>query len=391
MAYWIHENGETIGPLRAIEVLERAQPETLVSHGQQWLPLRDHPDFSTSIAAALSTNPNPLPKSGDRGSKLEVPLREKTDSPEVDDSNRQYWVLWPFSFSAKGPYSHEKVARELPVKILVRCGENWLPKDRHPDFVTAISHDQTRPESSVGLHRINRASDPSSSSGKKSRWGVILAITLLGVVFVSLKPPVNSDYKVLEKADTHWEAKRYDKAIAIYRNFVITNDSKSSSKPSDYYAVGSDYHKALKRLIEYYITTDDQKNIYIFVRKCISGDMVLAYSNEFTQDKFLKYCNAQIEKPVDLYVECRYSTAMLTTQCVAEKIWNAAINEKVSNRMDVLISVYHEDRFGGVRWEKCRVMIENLQYVRRYRAPEYFYNDEQNEDLIRIWIALKNI
>ena len=45
MAYWIHENGKTIGPFRAIEILQKAKPETLVSHGQEWLELGEHPDF----------------------------------------------------------------------------------------------------------------------------------------------------------------------------------------------------------------------------------------------------------------------------------------------------------------------------------------------------------
>jgi len=49
MAYWIFENGETVGPLRAVEVLEHAGPETLVSHGERWIRLREHPDFGQSV------------------------------------------------------------------------------------------------------------------------------------------------------------------------------------------------------------------------------------------------------------------------------------------------------------------------------------------------------
>lgn len=44
MPYWIHENGETIGPLRAIDVLRRATPGIQVSDGQEWFQLDDTAD-----------------------------------------------------------------------------------------------------------------------------------------------------------------------------------------------------------------------------------------------------------------------------------------------------------------------------------------------------------
>jgi hypothetical protein len=52
MPYWIHEDGETIGPMRAIDVLRRARPTTLVSDGQEWFRLDDDLDAHDAPAAA---------------------------------------------------------------------------------------------------------------------------------------------------------------------------------------------------------------------------------------------------------------------------------------------------------------------------------------------------
>ena len=41
MAYWIHENGETLGPMRAIDVLRRATPSTRICDGEIWFLLDD--------------------------------------------------------------------------------------------------------------------------------------------------------------------------------------------------------------------------------------------------------------------------------------------------------------------------------------------------------------
>ena len=41
MPYWIHENGETQGPMRAVDVLRRARPSTMISDGESWFRLDD--------------------------------------------------------------------------------------------------------------------------------------------------------------------------------------------------------------------------------------------------------------------------------------------------------------------------------------------------------------
>jgi hypothetical protein len=41
MPYWIHDNGETLGPMRAIDVLRRAQPTTRICDGETWFRLDD--------------------------------------------------------------------------------------------------------------------------------------------------------------------------------------------------------------------------------------------------------------------------------------------------------------------------------------------------------------
>ena len=46
MPYWIHENGETLGPMQAIDVLRRATPTTRVCDGEVWFLLDDDEEAS---------------------------------------------------------------------------------------------------------------------------------------------------------------------------------------------------------------------------------------------------------------------------------------------------------------------------------------------------------
>jgi hypothetical protein len=48
MPYWIHDNGETFGPMRAIDVLRRAQPTTRVCDGENWFYLDGGPELAES-------------------------------------------------------------------------------------------------------------------------------------------------------------------------------------------------------------------------------------------------------------------------------------------------------------------------------------------------------
>ncbi len=48
MPYWIHDNGETTGPMRAIDVLRRAQPTTRVCDGENWFYLDGGPELAES-------------------------------------------------------------------------------------------------------------------------------------------------------------------------------------------------------------------------------------------------------------------------------------------------------------------------------------------------------
>lgn len=55
MAYWIHENGETLGPMRAIDVLRRATPSTRICDGKVWFTL-EGPEES-DLAVDLENEP----------------------------------------------------------------------------------------------------------------------------------------------------------------------------------------------------------------------------------------------------------------------------------------------------------------------------------------------
>ena len=50
MPYWIVENGETIGPMKAIDVLRRARSTTRVSDGESWFSLDDVYTVDASVA-----------------------------------------------------------------------------------------------------------------------------------------------------------------------------------------------------------------------------------------------------------------------------------------------------------------------------------------------------
>ncbi len=51
MPYWIHEDGEVIGPMRAIDVLRRARPSLQVSDGESWF-LVDTGQASSDVGPA---------------------------------------------------------------------------------------------------------------------------------------------------------------------------------------------------------------------------------------------------------------------------------------------------------------------------------------------------
>ena len=87
MAYWIFENGESIGPLDAQEVVERAQADSQVSHGQEWVPFRKHPDFGhvvSTISAPRRPGPAPLAEVADfpRAIRAETPQAATVSDPD---------------------------------------------------------------------------------------------------------------------------------------------------------------------------------------------------------------------------------------------------------------------------------------------------------------------
>ncbi len=63
MPYWILENGETIGPMKAIDVLRRAQPTTQVSDGQSWFCLED-PQMVGASVSQDTDHGEPMPHGG---------------------------------------------------------------------------------------------------------------------------------------------------------------------------------------------------------------------------------------------------------------------------------------------------------------------------------------
>jgi len=44
MVYWIDHNGEKLGPMKAIDILRRAQGAVKVYNGETWFTVGDGPD-----------------------------------------------------------------------------------------------------------------------------------------------------------------------------------------------------------------------------------------------------------------------------------------------------------------------------------------------------------
>lgn len=132
MAYWIHENGETIGPLKAIEILERAQPETLVSHGQEWVRLSHHPDF-TYVANARPSEPPSEPKAIATLSEQELmPDDKKKTTASIGNPETQFWIQE--NSETTGPFSGAEICCVAGTGTLVSHGQQWVRFELHPAF-----------------------------------------------------------------------------------------------------------------------------------------------------------------------------------------------------------------------------------------------------------------
>jgi len=51
MHYWIDNNGEKLGPMRAIDVLRRAQAPTRVYDGENWFYLDEGQDLASAAGS----------------------------------------------------------------------------------------------------------------------------------------------------------------------------------------------------------------------------------------------------------------------------------------------------------------------------------------------------
>jgi len=51
MHYWIDNNGEKLGPMRAIDVLRRAQAPTRVYDGENWFYLDEGQDLASATGS----------------------------------------------------------------------------------------------------------------------------------------------------------------------------------------------------------------------------------------------------------------------------------------------------------------------------------------------------
>jgi ubiquitin-protein ligase len=114
MAYWIYEDGHTVGPLEAPEVLDRAKPDTQVSNGHDWVRLDQHPDFA--YLATPDVIPDPPP--------------QETTRPIPDGP-----VYWIHNHDTPvGPLSPAEVIERSGADTMVSHEDEYLPFRMHPDF-----------------------------------------------------------------------------------------------------------------------------------------------------------------------------------------------------------------------------------------------------------------
>jgi hypothetical protein len=134
MAYWIHENGETVGPLRGNEVLDRAKPDTLISHGEQWLGFDEHPDFAhlvQLVSSRATTNQQDPAIDGQAAESAHA--QERVDAVESDERDL-YWTWIRGSGPPTGPHTHQEVMNRMDIGLMVRDGDRWVTRAKHPDF-----------------------------------------------------------------------------------------------------------------------------------------------------------------------------------------------------------------------------------------------------------------
>lgn len=141
MAYWIFENGQPVGPLTALEVIQRARTDTLVSHGRTWVRMDRHPDFGAI----------------DRGSS-NPPATSSQPSGSIGPGGRCYWIY--LEGRSIGPLDGQAVLQRARPETPVSFNRQWIALHRHPDFagLSAGPASPSRPGPPVqGSDQIQRA------------------------------------------------------------------------------------------------------------------------------------------------------------------------------------------------------------------------------------------
>lgn len=331
MAYWIHENGETIGPLKAVEVLERAQPRTLVSNGQEWVRFDEHPAFPSCSSEE--------PKAA----------RVREVRPTMDEIDKGEFWIWEHG-QAYGPLNANGVLARANGKTLVSLGQEWKSIAEHPVFCKFASallevNDQSpngdenswgkldayegdewvsvaesegystaigrRPQSGedrygkprsepnpgVGLFQALKAIIAGTST--VVRLSAILGVLLLTLIIFGTHSYINRGVeteekgalgKAIRKADANWNAGRHKEAVSGYQNLI--GDHKTQYKPDD-------ANRMLTRVLQFYIVSSDEKKIAEFVTVGINSGIDLQFSNPKIQQTY-DYYREKIESSMEM-------------------------------------------------------------------------------------------
>ena len=148
MMYWIHENGQTVGPFGVDDLLARVHPDSLVSCGENWVSVQEHPDFEhieNAMAVLRANNPSKEGQLAARRPDVEVKSRGADNTPGLP-CEKKYWVVVPPANEPCGPFAFDDVMAFGRSDLLVSSGQVWLKLMEHPEFSVVAGRKYGRSE-----------------------------------------------------------------------------------------------------------------------------------------------------------------------------------------------------------------------------------------------------
>lgn len=340
MPYWIHENGETIGPFSAQDVLHRAKPETLVSNGQEWIRFDQHPRFAGSTVD---------PKSRGANERRANPVRKGTffkDFLRVIGLGALVLVAGILLFTAihrrsvGSSITKSESAREAAAAMVAKADAAWNAGDR----TTAVELYGTL----IDQHQTQLSGDSSTLPRLIAR--------IAGYYYAKSDwETVTSYLSRAVRMEIPWES--IDKYMVLGEEGMPNEDSIDQLRRA--YAVGE----------EQYDKEREQKEIEAEARR-----------QQWEIDRVTVTAQRHYDHPGDL------DTLGLA---IAEDVWELAHQNPAKKRLVLVATVHGVNRYGEPTEVKLPpVIVDDLDTVRRYRSKEYFFRDNSSQANLAIALAL---